>query len=122
MRMKASRIRTLSLRRRIVTKDSEGVPTVTWGPARDVKGEYWPAGGQLQVQTYGDRVNNMLNVRLRGSYTITREGNHQVYAIDGVSFCEGDGLCIHTASTEAPDYRIISITPYDPIKLEVELI
>ncbi len=122
MRMKASRIQTLSLRRKSVTRDAEGVPSVTWGTAHDIKGEYWPAGGHLQVQTYGDRVNNMLNVRLRGDYRISREGNHQVYTINGVSFCEGDGLCIRVPADSGPDYRIVSITPYKPIKLEVELI
>ena len=120
--MKMSRIQTMYLRRKTVKKDDEGVPTIRWGEATQIKGEHWPAGGQLQVQTYGDKVNYMKNVRIKGSYAIVKEGNHRAYQFDGFTLCEGDGLCIDVSASEAPDYKIISITPYKPLKLEVERI
>lgn len=160
--MKVSRIQTLNLRRKSVTRDPEGVPEITWGSATQVKGEIWPAGGQLQVQTYGDRVNNMLNVRLMGSYQVinepqgatgatgatgasgatgatgasgatgatgttrpviaTTEVRHQAYSFGTFTLCEGDGLCVYVGANDDPDYKIISIRPYKPLKLEVERI
>ena len=138
--MKMSRIQTISLRRKTVKKDDEGVPVVKWGSATQIQCETWPAGGQLQVNTYGDRVNNMLNVRVRGPYQIVTEGKHQAYKFvtgtsgasgasgasgeteTGFTLCEGDGLCINVSGTSDPDYKIISITPYKPLKMEVERI
>lgn len=120
--MKASRIQTLNLKTKSVVKDNEGVPTVIWSEATPVQGETWPAGGQLQVQTYGDRVNSMMNVRIRGPYTVITEGNHVAYEFEGFTLREGDGLCIHADASSDPDYRIISIRPYRPLKLEVERI
>ena len=120
--MKASRIQTMYLRRKSITKDGEGVPAVVWGSATQLKGEHWPAGGQLQVQTYGDRVNYMKNVRIRGEYQIITENSHTAYQFSGFTLCEGDGLCIDVDSTNSPDYKIISIRPYKPLRLEVERI
>lgn len=120
MRMKMSRIRTLILKTKSVTRDTEGVPETTWSGATQIKGEVWPAGGQLQVQTYGDKVNSMLNVRIKGAYSIVPEGNHVVYQFKSFSLREGDGLCIYTSAD--PDYKIVSIRPYTPLKLEVERI
>ena len=120
--MKVSRIQEMSLRRKTVRKDDEGVPVIRWGTATPIKGETWPAGGQLQVNTYGDRVNNMKNVRIMGLYTVVREGSHEAYQYEGFTLCEGDGLCINVDGTSDPDYKIISIRPYKPLKLEVERI
>lgn len=120
MRMKVSRIQTLNHKNKVVTKDSEGVPEVSWGEATQLKGEVWAAGGALQVQTYGDRVNNMMNVRIRGSYSIENEDNHFVYVFGDCRICEGDGLCIYSGADEDPDFKIVRIVPYKPLKLEVE--
>lgn len=120
--MKVSKIQTLNLRRKTVTKDNEGVPVMAWGEATQIEAETWPAGGQLQVQTYGDRVNYMKNVKVKGSYAIVKEGNHMAYQFATFTLCEGDGLCIDVGASESPDYKIISIRPYKPLKLEVERI
>ena len=117
-----SRIQILNLRRRIGRKDDEGVPVVTWGEATPIEAEKWPAGGQLQVHTYGDRVNNMMNVRVRGPYEIITEKSHQAYQFEGFTLCEGDGLCINVSASDKPDYKIISIKPYIPLRMEVERI
>lgn len=118
--MKRSRIQTLNLRRKTVTKDSEGVPVINWSEATQVEAEIWPAGGQLQVQTYGDRISSILNVKVKGAYSIVPEDNHLSYVFDNFTLREGDGLCIYTDNT--PDHRIISIKPYKPLRLEVERI
>lgn len=120
MRMKRNRIQTLNLKNKSVTKDGEGVPVISWSEATQVEVEVWPAGGQLQVQTYGDRINSIMNVKVKGTYTIVPEGNHLSYVYDNFTLREGDGLCIYSDNT--PDYRIISIKPYKPLKLEVERI
>lgn len=120
--MKVSRIQTLNLRNKKTRKDSEGVPVVSWGEATPIEAEIWPAGGQLQTQTYGDRVNGILNVKVKGHYEITPEGNHLAYNFGDFTLREGDGLCIYADATSKPDYRIISIRTYKPLKLEVERI
>lgn len=122
MRMKASRIQTLNLKTKSVSKDAEGVPVVSWGEATQLRGEVWPMSGQLQAQTYGDRINSMMNVRIVGSYRTVPEGNHLEYQYDGFSLREGDGLCIYADSESNPDYVIRSIKPYKPLRLEVERI
>ena len=118
--MKQSRIQTLNLRRKSVTKDNEGVPIVSYGSLTPIEAETWPAGGELQAQTYGDKVNRMINVRIKGAYEIIIEDDHEAYKYDTFTLCEGDGLCIHR--TDKPDYRIISIKPYKPLRLEAEKI
>lgn len=118
--MKRSRIQTINLKNKSVAKDSEGVPVISWGSATQIKAEVWPAGGQLQAQTYGDRVNNMMNVKVQGAFSIVPEDNHLSFVFNDFTLREGDGLCIYTDGTEDPDYRIISITPYHPLKMEVE--
>ena len=121
-RMRRTRVKTMYLRRRRVTKDGEGVPNISFGEPTEVKGEYWRASGKLQVETYGDRINNIYNVKIRGEYTISQRASHQEYNFGDFSLCEGDGLCIHVDSDQNPDYRIISITPYRPLRMEVEKI
>ena len=120
--MKASRIQTLILKTKSTRKDAEGVPKVIWGSATQMEGEVWPAGGQLQTQTYGDRVNNMMNVRIKGSYEIVPEENHLAYSFGNFTLREGDGLCIYVDANSKPDFRIVGIKPYRPLKLEVERI
>ena len=117
MRMKHRRTRTIDIRRKYVTKDGEGVPIVTYGSPVSVTGEVWPATDALQAQTYGDRVRSIMNLRIRGKYDIIQQDNETVYVFDDLEIREGDGVCIN--STEA-DYRVISIKPYKPIRMEIE--
>lgn len=121
MRMKLSRIQPITIKRRITTKDGEGVPIVSYDESKTAKAEIWPAGGALQVQTYGDRAHDMQNVKLEGEYKIIDEDGHTAYQFKDFTVSEGDGMCIYNRNDE-PDYKIISITPYKPLKLEVERI
>lgn len=119
MRMKQKRIKTYIIRNRIVTKDSEGVPEVTYGLGNEVLGEVWPASDKLQAQTYGDRINSIMNMRFYGKYEVERQGNETAYVFEDFSIREGDGVCVYSDDV---DYKIISIKPYKPIRLEIERI
>jgi len=118
MRLKRSRLRTLKIANKSITKDSEGVPQDVYGTPSIFDGTVWPAGGKLQVEKYGDKISSILNCKLDGDYTIEPEENHIKYVFGNFSIREGDGVYIY--SDDKPDYRIISITPYKPLKMEVE--
>ena len=126
MRFKMLRTRTISIAHRVTTKDSEGVPEVTYGTPQGFKCELWPAQSELQVKTYGERVNAMFNVKLRGAYTIESD---QSYTFEnGYNLREGDGVFVYTgnvtgatgSASPEPDYKVISIKPYKPLRLEIE--
>lgn len=120
MRMKQSRLKTLLLRAKIVTRDSEGADLVSWGTAAPVVCEVWPAGGKLQSEMYGVRINNIYNGRIRGQYAIETVNDHIVYNFGDFVIQEGDGICLYTSAMDNPDYNVISITAHNPLRLEME--
>lgn len=121
-RLKQTRVRSFWIKKRNVAKDNEGVPVITFGEPVEVKGEVWPATSKRQIETYGDRINDIANVHLQGQYTID-EQNGAVVAVlaDDITLELGDGFYIFRDKDEpTPDYIILSITEYQPLKLEVE--
>ena len=121
-RLKQTRVRSFWIKKRNVAKDNEGVPVITFGEPVEVKGEVWPATSKRQIETYGDRINDIANVHLQGQYTIN-EQNGAVVAVlaDDITLELGDGFYIFRDKDEpTPDYIILSITEYQPLKLEVE--
>lgn len=118
MRMKNRRTRPITIKHKIVTRDSEGVPTISYGTPRTFTGEIWPVSDSLQALTYGDRVSTIMNMRLRGEYTIAQELHGTVYTFDGYEIREGDGVCVH--SDDSVDFQIISVKPYKPIRMEIQ--
>ena len=120
MRMKLSRQTTIRIRRRLTAKDSEGGTVITWGEPQEAIAEVWPASDQLQAQTYGDKIHSIMNVKIAGNYTIRHEGNHLIFVFPLFELGEGDGVCVY--SDDAPDYQIVSATPYKPLRLEVKRI
>lgn len=121
-RLKQTRVRSFWIKKRNVAKDNEGVPVISFGEPVEVKGEVWPATSKRQIETYGDRINDIANVHLQGQYTIT-EQNGAVVAVlaDDITLELGDGFYIFRDKDEpTPDYIILSITEYQPLKLEVE--
>ena len=118
--MKHSRKRTILLRNRNITKDSEGVPVITYEEPIEMIGETWPAGSKMQVATYGDRINSIHNVRIEGPYIVTVNNKVQQYIFDGFALQEGDGVHLFTDRKEDPDYKIVCIKPYKPLYMEVE--
>lgn len=118
MRLKTSRIKDITLYNKTTEKDSEGVVSTKYLNSFPIKAEIWPATSRLQVETYGDRIHSIQNVKIRGSYNIINENGIIMYDFGAFKVCEGDGISLYTEG--APDYKIISITPYKPLKLEVE--
>lgn len=121
-RLKQTRVRSFWIKKRNVAKDNEGVPVISFGEPVEVKGEVWPATSKRQIETYGDRINDIANVHIQGQYTIA-EQNGAVVAVlaDGITLELGDGFYIFRDKDEpTPDYIILSITEYQPLKLEVE--
>lgn len=120
MRMKQSRMRTYHLKNKIQDKDKEGVPVTTYADAIELYGEVWPAGGKLQTEQYGNRINSIINCKVAGAYKIVPEGKHYKYVFANFELREDDGVCIYASPENEPDYRIVSIKPYKPLYFEVE--
>lgn len=122
--LKRSRLKTYHIRNRTTEKNNEGVTSDIYGDAFPVQGEIWPATSKRQVELYGDRVSDIANMRITGRYTILIGGKRvlNIRREDGSVIRLGDGVCVYVSPDEEPDYRVLSITPYMPIKLEIEKI
>lgn len=118
--MKRSRMRTYHLRNKKMTKDNEGVPIISYGDPIELTGEVWPAGGKLQVETYGDRIDRIYNCKVEGDYEIQAENKVESYVFKDFDLREGDGVHLFAKTKGEPDYQIISIKPYRPLYMEVE--
>lgn len=123
MRLKQSRLKLYSHRQAIPGKDNEGNSYTEYGLPSSFQAEVWPAGGKLQAEMYGQRVNNIKNVRISGNYDLM-VSNHgdELYLFADMAVCEGDGICLNVPEDHEPDYRIIAIRPYRYLTLEVERI
>lgn len=124
MRIKRSRLETYHLRKRITKKDKEGNTYEEWDAAVSFSGESWPASGKVQAQQYGERLAYIRNLRIDGKYTMETDKKGMVsYDFgDGLKIRESDGICLYVPGEHDPDYKIISIKPYRPLKLEVQRI
>lgn len=97
MRLKRNRLKSLALKKLQVIKDEEGGTYEEFSSSFciiDV--EVWPATNKRQVELYGVRVNDILNVNYQGNTLIE----------------VGDGLCVNVSSEQLPDYRVISKKEY----------
>lgn len=124
MRIKQSRLKTYYWKQRITKKDKEGSSYEEWGAAVSFPGESWPASGKVQAQQYGERLAYIRNLRIDGDYTIETDENGVLsYDFgDGLKLRESDGICIYTGAGQEPDYKILSIKEYHPLRLELERI
>lgn len=126
MRLKRSRIQRFHLKKRETKKDSEGGTYEEYGAAISFSGEAWPAGGKVQAEQYGERLGYIYNMKIAGKYTIVRNQTdkqiHYIFPDTGLDVVEGDGICLLVSGEDEPDYKIISIKPYIPLRLEVEKI
>lgn len=119
--MKRSRVRDFILKQKVVTKDSEGVPMISYNNQLTIRGEIWPASDQLQAETYGDRIRNIQNMRISVPYAVQTIDGVTCYLInDTWALKEGAGVCVYSDSE--PDYKVISIKAYKMLRLEVEKI
>ena len=123
MRLKRNRLKTYTHRQAIPKKDNEGNSYIEYGLPSSFEAEVWPASGKLQAEMYGQRVNNIKNVRISGNYDLM-VSNHgdELYLFADMAVCEGDGICLNVPEDHEPDYRIIAIRPYRYLTLEVERI
>lgn len=95
------------LRKRVVSKDSEGSPVVSYEAAVEITATIWQASGKVQAQMYGERLAYIKNMEYAGPETMQ----------------EGDGICVNVAGDADPDYKIISINvDHSPKRMELERI
>lgn len=121
MRLKRSKIQSLSLRKAETVKDGEGGTYVAYAAAVPFQGEHWPAGGKLQAEKYGQRLNYIRNINVSGRHAVlTNAKGQQSFQVGGAMFREGDGVCIYVGPDAEPDYRIIAIKDYSILYMEVE--
>ena len=124
MRLKRSRIEQFHLKKKITGKDREGGTYEEYGAATAFSGEAWPAGGKVQAEHYGERLSYIYNMKIAGKYVLVRnqaDGKiHYVFPDTGLDVVESDGICLFVSKEDEPDYKIISIKPYKPLRLEVE--
>ena len=118
--MRRNRLETHYLRPREPGKDNEGNTYVEYGLAKEFTGESWPASGRVQAQMYGEKLPYVRNVKIQGDY-VTKRGEDGVirYVFEsGLTVCEKDGLCLDVGEEDEPDYEIVAIIPYKPLRLE----
>lgn len=122
--MRRSRVQIYHLRKRETKKDNQGSTYEDYSPAIVFRGEAWPAGGKVQAEMYGQRLSYIRNVKIEGKYKIVTDEKSRVsYEFEnGLKVTELDGLCLYVAGDSNPDYKIISIHPYRPLRVECEKI
>ncbi len=124
MRIRRSRVKTFYLRKTLYLKDREGNSYKEYESAVELSGEIWPANGKAQSEMYGKRLNYIMNVKIDGKYSIVPDTKGILhYKFDeNFDIVEGDALCIFVPKESKPDYEIISVKPYKPLRIEVERI
>lgn len=121
MKLRRNRIKIYCHKKKSAGKDNEGNMITSYIEPKEIKGIVWPAGGKLQAEMYGERLNYIRNFKVEGTYTqkVDEKGNVQ-YVIGDLVLQESDGICLYASSESSPDYKIISIKPYDNLRLELE--
>lgn len=86
------------------------------------KGTVWPGGGKVQAELYGNRLSYIRNIKVEGRYYITTDRKGTIHYVfpSGLDLVENDGLCLYVSADSEPDYKIIAVKPYDPLRLECE--
>ena len=97
MRLRKNRLKQIALKKFESIKDSEGGIQEGFSSSFVlIKCEIWPASNKRQVEIYGIRINDILNMNYQGAEQVN----------------VGDGLCIYVESSKNPDYRVISKKEY----------
>ena len=124
MRLKRSRVKEYYYKKRSVKKDNESGTYEEYGAALSFRGEAWPASGKVQAQMYGEKLSYIRNVKIEGKYILVTDDKGKVHYVfpGGLDIAESDGLCLYVPKESDPDYKIISIKPYMPLRLEAEKI
>ena len=91
--MRLKRLKPLNLKKFQKVKDNEGgVSEGFSSSAVLIEAEICPARSKRQVEIYGPKINDILNMNYQGEDIIEI----------------GDGLCVYVSSDKDPDYRVIS--------------
>lgn len=120
MRLKRSRVKAYYLKEHRTEKDRERNAVTVYGNPKMFYGEVWPAAGKVQAEQYGEKLSYVRNVKIEGNYTIRTDEkgvSHYVFP-GGLDVVESHGLCLYVSRDDKPDYKIISIKPYKPLRLE----
>lgn len=121
MRLRQTKVKTYHAANMTLTRDSEGVPSESYGEAYEIKGYIWPATSKVQVEEYGDRIQNIANMRVEGEYQLILDDNVPKIVFGSGNTLQGnDGIYIHADTDGDPDYKVLSITEYEPLRLEIE--
>lgn len=121
MRLRRSRLGMYHHRAAIPKKDSEGSSYMEYGPAVSFQAEEWPAGGKVQAEMYGQRLPNIRNIRIQGTYQEVPGAGKVSYAItNGPVISANDGICLGVGGDVEPDYKVVAMYPYRFLTLEVE--
>ena len=122
MRLQTNRLTTYTVRPKVITKDGEGVPSVSYEDGFEVKGYMWKAESKAQIERYGNVIENVSNLRLQGRWTVGLFNGTlgAQNARTGEILRLGDGLNVYTDAEDAPDFVIRSLTAYKCLLLEVE--
>ncbi len=118
--MKRNRRKQIFYHPLTVEIDKEGGPCKNYAEGKALKAIVWPASSKLQIAQYGNEVNRIQNVKVEGKYSVVHDEKLgiEIYQIGEIQLKENDGIRIH--ARERPDYRIISIKPYQSLLLEVK--
>lgn len=121
MRLKRNKLKQYYHRKAIPKRDKEGTSYTEYDASSSFLAEIWPAGGKVQAELYGNRLQYIYNCLIGGAYTVKQESSRPVYVLEnGVELKENDGICLFVSGDFKPDYRIISIRPYPHLYMEVE--
>ena len=122
MRMSRRRKTNFFHRKKVAKKNGEGSAYVEYSEASKVVGEVWPANGKVQAEMYGTDLSYIRNVKIEGDYKLIPDEKGVIHYVfgNGVDIVEKDGLCLYTDEESKPDYEIISIKPYNPLRLEAK--
>lgn len=103
--MRRKQMKMYNLRKREITKNSEGGDVTGWAEAIPIEATIWQAGGAVQAEQYGEHLAYIKNMEYHGTLDLR----------------ENDGICVYVDGTEPPDYIIKSINrDVDPKVITLE--
>ena len=106
--------------RRIINTDDEGNKIESGTTKELLIANIYPANGKLEIEEYGERINNIFNMLIEGPYTTKINNNKTIFCLQDIELTEGD--FIHVFNQEKPDYKIIAIKPYSHLICQIEAI
>jgi hypothetical protein len=121
MRLIRNRLKQYHHRTAVQAKDNEGNSYMEYGEAKPVTAEIWPAGGKLQAEMYGQHLSYIRNCRIDEEYKVQTDAKGKIsYLLGTKAIREGDGICVYVPGESNPDYKIIAISPYRYLYMELE--